>query len=150
MAKTNFQMSTEGEVALSAATEKTVLYTKAPANHRVAVHGWHVSFDGSTSGNEPVVIKLVRMSTDGTVTSVTPRKLDDDNGQAIQSTGGKNATVEPTLGDILKIIEVHPQSGYEEHRPFDRPYMIGGGDRLGIAITAPDAVNCQAWMDCEE
>jgi hypothetical protein len=149
MSKLNFTIGTEGEVALVAATEKTVLYAKSGATHQTAVFGVHVSFDGAVSGNEPIIIKLVRITTDGTVTSVTARLLNDQD-ITPQASGGKNATVEPTLTTIIKTIEVHPQSGYEEHRPFDRPYLIGPGDRLGLAITAPDNVNCVAWLDCEE
>lgn len=149
MAKLNFTIGTEGEVALVGTTEKSVLYVKSGATHQTAIFGVHVSFDGAVSGNEPVLIKLVRMTTDGTVTSVTARVLNDQD-IAPQASGGKNATAEPTLGTILKVIEVHPQSGYEEHRPFDRPYLVGPGDRVGLAITAPDAVNCVAWLDCEE
>jgi hypothetical protein len=149
MAKLNFTIGTEGEVALVAATAKTVLYVKSGATHQTAIHGVHVSFDGAVSGNQPIVVLLRRMTTDGTVTSVTARQLNDQD-IAPQASGGKNATAEPTQSTILKAIEVHPQSGYEEHRPFDRPYLVGPGDRVGLEITAPDAVNCQAWFDCEE
>ena len=150
MARLNFQVGTEGEVSCVAATLKTVLLVIAPTNQRVAVTGWHISFDGATSGNQPIRVQLQRLTSNGTTTSVTPRKQDDDIATAIQSTAGKNASAEPTKGDILKNIEVHPQNGYEEHRPFDRPYIIGGGDRIGIVVTAPDTVNCEAWLDCEE
>jgi hypothetical protein len=150
MARVNLTISTEGEVALVAATEKTVLKIDAPTNQKIAVHGWGVYFDGTSSSAEPVNIKLVRLTTAGTFTSVTPRKVDTDDGITTQTSAGKNATVQPTLGDILKHIEVHPQSGYEEHRPFGREYIVPGAGRLGIAITAPAGVNCQAWMDIEE
>jgi hypothetical protein len=150
MAKLNFQIATTGGVALAAATAKTVLQLNAPTNQRVAVSGIHVSFDGVSGTAVPVLVEVARVTTAGTNTSVTPRKTDDDVATAIQSTAGENATAEPTYGDILKEIHVHPQSGYEVHIPFGKEIVIGGGDRLAIRCTAPAVVNVAAWMECEE
>lgn len=143
-------MSTTGGVALVAATAKTVLSVFAPTNQRVAVSGVHISFDGVLGTGVPVLVEVARTTTAGTNTAVTPRKNDDDIATAVQSTGGENYTVEPTYGDILKEINVHPQSGYEVHIPFGREYIVGGGDRLSIRCTAAAGVNCSADLDCEE
>ena len=150
MARLMFALGTEGEVALVAATAKTVLQVVAPANQRVLVKNFHISFDGVSATAEPVVVQLRRQTTAGTMSAATPRKKDDDIATAIQSTGLKNATVEPTDGDILKEIEVHPQAGYESEKELMQEWIIGGGDRIAIKATAPAAVNCVASMECEE
>lgn len=150
MAKLGFQVTTTGGVALSAATAKTVLSVFAPANQRVAVSGIHVSFDGVAGTGVPVDVEVARTTTAGTNTSVTPRKTDDDIATAVQSTAAEDYSVEPTYGDILKEIHVHPQSGYEVHIPFGKEIIVGGGDRLSIRCTAAAVVNVNAWMDCEE
>lgn len=150
MASLGFTVNTAAEVALSAATAKSVLRVKAPSSQRVKVKAFGIYFDGTSATAEPVTVQLVRQTTDGTFTSATPRKIDDSIADSINATAGYNASVEPTDGDILKEVEVHPQRGYEWHAPLGMEPIIGGGDRLAIKANAPAGVNCHAWMLCEE
>jgi hypothetical protein len=146
-----FKVGSEGEIALSAATIKSVLHVTAPTNHRVKLLGWGIFFDGTSPTAEPVRVQLQRTSADGTFTSATPRKSDDSIAETIQSTAGKNASAEPaTPGDILEVKEIHPQSGYEVFYPFGQEVVVGGGDRLCIRATAPASVNCEVYAYCEE
>jgi hypothetical protein len=46
--------------------------------------------------------------------------------------------------------EIHPQSGYEVWLPMGWEIIVGGGDRLGIELTAPSAVNVRAVIYFEE
>lgn len=140
-----------GEVALSAATTRTVLQLRAPSNHRLKILGWAVTFDGTSPTAEPVQVRFLRQTTDGTFTGLTPVKLDDSVGETLQATGHHSATsTEPSSGDVLKAVEVHPQSGYEDTLPYGREFIVGGGDRVGIECTAPAAVNVRAWIAYEE
>jgi len=68
----------------------------------------------------------------------------------VQSTAGKNYTVEPTAGDILENKEVHPQQGYETIYPEGAEIQVAGGGRLSIKATAPAIVNCVVEMEFEE
>lgn len=139
------------EVALSAATLKDVLRIKAAANHRVKVLGWGVSFDGISGTEAPVQVELLRYSTDGTYSALTPKKLDDDIAETVQTAAGHTATsTPPTPGDVLDAMEVHPQSGYEVVFPPGQEVWVRGGERLGIACTAPSAVNVRAKIKFEE
>jgi hypothetical protein len=149
MAALNFSLVT-AEVALAAATAKTVVQVTAPTNQRVKLKGWSVSFDGTSATAAPVVCRLLRQTTAGTMTSLTPRKGDDDIATAIQSTGQHTATAEPTAGDILDTKEVHPQGGYSEKFGLGDEIIIGGGDRIGIECTAPATVNVVGSLHCEE
>lgn len=149
MSRLNFIVDTEGEIALTAATAKTVLQVVAPSNHKVIVKRWGVFFDGTSPTAEPVQVRLLRQTTAGTMSSATPRKLGTDS-ETIQSTAQKTATVEPTAGDVLMPIEVHPQQGYAEILPYGDEYEIAGGGRIGIECTAPAGVNVRAYMACEE
>lgn len=142
--------ATTAEIALSAATAKTVLQLVAPSNHRLKVLAWGVYFDGISGSAEPVQVRLIRQTTAGTMSALTPVKVDDSLAESLQATAQHTATAEPTAGDVLKGIEVHPQSGYEEHCPFGQEYIVGGGDRVGIECTAPATVNVRAWMRFEE
>jgi hypothetical protein len=137
------------EIALVAATVKTILQIIAPANHRVKVKSWKVSFDGVSETAAPVECVLMRQTTAGTVTANTPLQKRPVS-ETIQVTAGDNASAEPTSSDIIDSMEVHPQSAYEKvWVPGDEP-VIGGGGRLGIVCTAPANVNVRGAIEFEE
>src|SRR3990172_7079678 len=138
------------EVALSAATAKTVIQLVAATNHRVKVLRWGVFFDGVSVSAEPVQVRLLRQTTAGTMSSLTPVKLDDSLAETLQTTSQHTATAEPTAGDVVDVVEVHPQSGYEIIYPLGQEVIIGGGDRFGIEFTAPAGVNVRAKIVFEE
>jgi len=140
----------DGEVALVAATAKTIIQVVAPANHRVKVLRWGVFFDGVVVTAEPIQVELTRQSTAGTSVALTPVKNDDSLAESILSTARKTFTAEPTSGDIIDVVEVHPQQGYEIIYPMGQEKRCGGGNRIGIRCTAPAAVNVRAKMECEE
>jgi len=137
------------EVALSAATAKTVIQIVALTNQRVKLKRWGVFFDGVSSAAEPVQVRLLRQTDAGTMSSLTPVKQVVGS-ETVQTTAQHTATVEPSAGDVLDCAEVHPQSGIEIMIPFDMPIEIPGGGRLGIECTAPAAVNVRAKMIFEE
>lgn len=137
------------EVALTAATAKTVIQLVAPTNQRLKLKRWGVFFDGITSGDAPVQVRLLRQTTAGTMSSLTPVKQVAGS-ETVQATAQHTATAEPTAGDVLDAAEVHPQSGYEVIIPFDMPIEIPGGGRIGVECTAPNAVNVRAKLVFDE
>jgi hypothetical protein len=141
---------TEGEIALTAATAKTVLQLLAATNHRNKILAWGVSFDGTSPSAEPVEVRLLRQTTAGTMTAATLRALHPGITETLQSSATKNASAEPTVGDVLRAVEVHPQGAYEEILPFGQEYIMGGGGRVGIECKAPAGVNVRAWIRFEE
>lgn len=149
MARNFFTQSTAAEVALVAATAKTVAQLAAPANQSVAVHGLSVTFDGVSNTAEPVLIELLRQTTAGTSTARNPLKTKDTS-TALQTTGGVNFTAEPTAGDVLRVFHVHPQAGAVIPLPLEREIVIAGGGRLGVRMTAPANVNTVVTIDGEE
>ncbi len=143
-----FTLST-GEVALVAATVKTVLQAVAPTNQRQKILGWGVYFDGTSPAGEPVIVEMVRQSTAGTMTALSAVKVSPGS-ETVQSTAQHTATVEPTLTDVIFRKEVHPQSGYEMTFPLGQEIPNVGGGRIGIRCTAPAGVNCVASLTIEE
>lgn len=142
---------TTDEIALTAATAKTVLQILAPANHRVKILGWSVFFDGTSVSAEPVQVELLRQTTAGTMSaSSAEEKLDDSLAETLQVSATHTATAEPTAGGLLQAIEVHPQTGYEKLYPLFQEPIVGGGDRVGIRCTAPAGVNVRASITWEE
>lgn len=143
-------VTSEGEIALVATIAKTILQITAVANHRIAILGFSVSFDGTSGSAEPVQVDLVRQTDAGTSSAATPVKEDDSLAETLQTTSRKNATVEPTTTDILRRYNVHPQTGYERIYGPDEEIIVGGGDRLGLRCTAPANVNVLAHISFEE
>lgn len=150
MARLNFSVTTEGELALTAATAKTILQLVAPANHRVALKGFSVSFDGISPTAAAVQVELVRQTTAGTMSPATPALDDDSLPEAIQTTAQKNATAEPTAGAVVRRYNIHPQDGLERVFDLDEELLIKGGGRLGLRCTAPEGVNVTGHMFAEE
>jgi hypothetical protein len=137
------------EVALVAATAKTIIQLIAPANQRLRIKRWGVFFDGVSATAEPVQVRLLRQSTAGTMSSLTPVLLVAGS-ETVQTVAQHSATAEPAAGNVLDIAEVHPQSGYEVAVPFDQPIEVPGGGRIGIECTAPAVVNVRAKIVFEE
>lgn len=140
---------TEGEVALVAATAKTVLQIAAPTNQRVKVKEWGVFFDGTSASAEPVVVRVLKQTTAGTMSSCTETKRTPGS-ETLQVVGQRNASAEPTASDIVDRIEVHPQAGYEKQFGPGDEIILAGGERLGIECTAPAGVNVSAKFAWEE
>lgn len=137
------------EVALTSATAKTVLQVVAASNSNVRIKEWGVYFDGTNSAAEPVQVRLLRQTTAGTMTSLTPVQRSGPS-VTLTTTAQHTATAEPTGGNVLAVREVHPQSGYQEKFAIgDEPEITNGG-RIGIECTAPAGVNVRAEIVAEE
>lgn len=147
--------ATTPEIALSAATAKTVGQIKSLANQRLKLLKWGVYFDGISPSAEPVQVRLLRQTTaiGGTPTAVTPVMVNTGS-ETIQSTFAYSAGgSEPTAGNVIEAIEVHPQAGYEYTYPLGQELEITGGASvgyLGVECTAPATVNVRCQMKWEE
>lgn len=139
-----------GEIALTAATAKTVLQIVAAANHRVKVLGLSIFGKGIVATDTPIKVRLLRQTTAGTMSAATPVKNSDGDDETLQTTGQHTATVEPTAGDVLATYEVHPQTGLVIFFPFGQEVIVKGGGRLGVELTAAQAQTCSANMQFDE
>lgn len=144
-----FGIQSTGTVALAAATAKTAVQLLSPTNHRVKVIGWGVFFDGVTAAAAPVQVRLLRQTSAGTMTTGTPVKL-SPRSETLLTSGFTNATAEPTFSDVLDLVMVHPQQGYEIKFTPGQEIVLGGAERIGIEITAPAIVNVRAKLLFEE
>lgn len=130
----------------------TLLQLVAPANQRVAVKQVSVGFDGVVNTNTPVLVQLIRQTTAGTTSSpsATIKSKADDISTAVQSTVQDGFTAEPTYGDLLWSITVHPQTGCIFPLPIPGEIIVKGGGRLALVCTAPQAVNAIGTIEGEE
>jgi len=147
-----YTVETNGDIALSAATAKTIMQVINSANGVVKVVEFGVSFDGVSGTAEPVTVELVSstQATAGTSTSHTIAQVSGATRTA-QATAARNYTAEPTVLTVLKRWLAHPQTGLVVQFPLGRePQQNTGSDALGIRCTAPATVNVQGYMEFTE
>lgn len=139
-------------VPIVAATPKSVIMVTAPANQAVVLKGMRITLDGANSAATPATVEGGRPSSAGTFTSATPGKKDPGRQETVQTTGGINASAEPTwTGVVLETLYLGTFNGLlREFLPFDSPITVPGGTRYAIRVTAGANVNCSAVLDGEE
>lgn len=131
---------------------KTLLQIVAASNHGVVIDEWSISFAGTSNTATPIRVDVVRQTDAGTMgtSASTIVKDPDDTDETLQTTRQDTSSSEPTTTDILFTEHVHPQTGYTWQAPFGRGIKIGGGDRLGIRVTAAADVNAVCRVAGEE
>lgn len=145
---------TTAEIALVAATAKTVLQLVSATNARQKITSIGFFFDGVSTTAEPVQvdIRLQTTAIGGTPTANNPVKNITTDPETLQTTGAiyGTAPTEPTSGNLLQAFECHPQQGIELLFPLGQEVFVPGGQRLGIVCTAPAAVNVRVSVQGEE
>lgn len=151
MARLRYSLNTTAEETISSTAVKTILHLGAPANQRVALRGFGISFDGVTSTAGPCEVQLVVQSSSGTFTGATLVKDIMGTTESILSTGSHTASAEPSLTSILRSYNVHPMTGYERAFAQDEEIEISGGTRIGMRIIGSSSgPNCHAFLLAEE
>src|SRR4051794_32972840 len=98
-------------VSLTAATTKTIVQVVPASNTPVRIVEIGVSFNGITTTDVPVLVQLLRQSTAGTSSSLTPAAEQESGGKSAVATALKTFTAEPTTTTILRDWYVTPVAG---------------------------------------
>lgn len=129
---------------------KTLLQLVAATNTRALVNEWSVSFNGVSPSGEPIKVDILRQTTAGTMSALTPVKDPNLGSETLQTTAQHTSTGEPTAGDILHTEYIHPQQGDTWQARFAEPIVVNGGARLGLRVTAAASVSAVARFRFEE
>jgi hypothetical protein len=135
-----YTIGTTADVSLTAATAKTILAWINGATRRSRILEVQLGFNSQTSTDQAVLIEVVRFTTDGTGTAVTPVALDPGNPAAI-GTAKYNYTVEPTTPTIVVPGQrITPQQGGTLiwQLPMTREILCPVSNLIGIRLTAPN------------
>lgn len=148
-----YTVETGGDVALVAATAKTILNVITSGRILKLVE-LSVSFDGVTANAEPVTVELCAstQATAGTAgASPTPAQVSGATRSA-SSTAGRAYTAEPTVLTTLKRWLIHPAGGALLIQfPLQRePMRDTSGHAFAVRCTAPAAVNAQGYIEITE
>lgn len=142
-----------GDINLSAATAKTILNVINAANGLILLAEFSVSFDGTSSTAEPVLVELCSstQATAGTSSAGTYQQIRGAT-RTVQATGRYNYTAEPTVLTPWKHWLVPAYNGSMTIQfPLGRePQQTTTADGLCIRCTAPAAVNVIGYMEIEE
>ena len=147
-----YTVESNGDIALTAATAKTIVNAINAANGLLRVVEIGVSFDGVAAAGEPVTVELCSstQATAGTSTTHTIAQIRGPT-RTVQGTAERNYMAEPTVLTVLKRWLVHPQTGIVFQYPLGRePEQVTTADGLAIRCTAPATVNVQGYIEFEE
>jgi hypothetical protein len=153
VAKCGYNCGTEGEVALTAATAKTVIGVKAHANSGLDLIcvRIHALASGTTApGFEPIAVEVMystwATNSPGTAsTSTTPRQA---YGRVLTAgfTSGKTWTTEPTTLTPIDEFMVHPQTGWVEWKPYGNTPDSALAEGFVVRCTSDNAVSVRASL----
>lgn len=146
-----YKCSTEGAVALTAATAKTVVGVKAHANSGLVLVGYRVEFDGVTASAVPALIELCYCTYGANApgtnsTSTTPRQ---QQGRVLTAgfTSGKTWTTEPTTITVIDDFILTPNGGVVIYdAPLGTEMDAALGEGFAMRVTAPATVNVRAVL----
>lgn len=147
-----YTADTAGDIALAAATAKTILNVINATNGLLRAVEIGVSFDGVSATAEPVTVELCK-STQATAGTSTAHTIVQSGGptRTVQATAARNYTAEPTALTVVKRWLVHPQTGLLVQFPLGRePEQVTSANALCLRCTAPAAVNAQGYIEFEE
>jgi hypothetical protein len=132
--------ATSGEVTLVAATAKSLLQAKAPANQQLVIKSLRFTGQQPAGGTDtPVKIRLTRSTSNfGTFSSAVAAKNNPNDNVTPQGTYGANASAEPTSPtDGGLWWNVQPQSGVIEFLVPDLFIPVPGGQSAQFEATSP-------------
>lgn len=140
-----------GPIALGAAAQLCTLAGDTPSAPRIRLHKISVSFNGTTATNTPVNAVIAKITNTPSGTAIPadygPNPLDWDAPAALAtwqtaSTATPGAwTTAPALGAICwEGPLIPPTSGYPEWTPLGFEIIPSASSRVGVFLTAPQAV----------
>lgn len=154
MAAVGYSCTTEGAVALSAATAKTIIGVKAHANSGLQLKGFMVAFDGVTASAVPVLVEVgyITWASNSPGTNSTSTTVRQTYGRSLTAgfTSGKTWTSEPTVITVFKEFLLAPDKGVIAYQwPLGQEPDCALAEGFVIRCTAPATVNVRATMDVE-
>jgi hypothetical protein len=145
MSSTGYACTTQADVALAAATAKSILGVLAPASFGVSLRGFQVSFNGTTASATPALVELCTATfvTNGPGTNSTSGTVRQESGRAIAAgfTTAYAWSTEPTALVVVENFLITPNGGsllydYPLEREPDNDVSVG----FVLRVTAPAIV----------
>lgn len=130
------------DAIVSGTSAKTILQLLTPSTVRGLLTGWAISFDGVTGGAVPGLVEILRQTSAGTMTALTPNPV-DSAAPASLITASHTATVEPSGGTVIYSKRISPNGGVIDVPLYgDDRIRIPISSFLGLRVTFAATVNC--------
>lgn len=131
---------------------KTIAQVKAAAQQRVLLKQIDIGFSGVSASDEPILVEVVRQTSGGTMTGVTPVKINSGDDETLQVTASKEASVEPSGPTVLAARKIHPQGRdtFFLANIFAGGLPVKGGEYVGVRVLATQNVNATVTIYGEE
>lgn len=132
------------QVALTAATARTVIELATPAAGEVVPVMWWVEFDGVSASALPVKVEVgIFSAAVTTATTITPNLLNGGSrGLAAAATAKHSTTVEGAgTATYVEQHRVSPTSGILVQEPLGNEVLVGPSSFWRIRLTAAATVN---------
>lgn len=134
----------------AAATAKTFLQLVTGATRKAWVKEIGISFKSVTATDVPGLVQLVRQSTAGTASALTPTPDVEGHPVAI-TTAQEIFTVEPTSGVVIKEWELTPIGGLFVYQlPLGDEIEMAVSSKLGLLVTTPQIQAGRAYIKYNE
>lgn len=128
-----YTASVEG---VASTTSQMALLQVTAGAQRCGVYGLRVSFKGTSSVDAPVRVKLARTTTAGTSSGTPTIASVDSSGVTATATAQSTFSAQPTLGEILWLMEIHPQTGIGEYIPLGDEFVVPASGRVAVSVLA--------------
>lgn len=145
--------ATAAPISIPSSDDTTLLMVKAPANQRLKIREFGISFQGTDNLAAPVECQLLKVTTDGTGSAVTEVVTDASVDETLQGTATEayGGTNEPTAGSIYQREFIHPQTKWHVVVADPDNLVVKGGERIALKAIGPGAtVTACAWLEWEE
>lgn len=150
MALASYTVGVGADVALVAATAKSVLGVRAGSTFGLSLIQAGVAFDASGASaptNEPVLIELctATFATNPPGTNSTTETVRQWSGRVMASgcTAASDWSAEPTVLDVIDEFLIHSQQGIKEPFPLGLEPDCDLNNGFVLRVTAPDIVRCR-------
>lgn len=148
-----YACNTEADVALTAATKKTVVGAKAHANSGLQLLGFSISFADTNATETPALVEVsyATWATNGPGTNSTSGTPVQINGRVITAgfTHGYNWTTQPTVitSLVFPTFVLTPNGGtFMYNFPLGCEPDSAVSEGFAISVTAPSATTCRAGL----
>lgn len=136
-----YRAFTQADQTLVGAAAKTVLILSTPSTRRCKIKEASVSFSSVTATDQPVLCELVRFSSAGTNTPMSPvAPAEDSADPPALVTAGYACTVEPSTPVVVADWYQSPIGTTLVYQaPLGEEIVLKVSDFIGIRLTSPQA-----------
>lgn len=145
-----YTANNSADQSLAGATPKTLIQLVSPSTRFLWIREASVGFKSITASDVSVLVQLVRQSTAGTASALTPARDIESQPVALAS-AQEIFTVEPTTGVVVKEWLITPIGGQLIYQlPLEEYVEMAVSSRLGLICNAPQAQSARGYIKFNE